>query len=51
MAGYEDGSIKVWDLKNSIVLHQVTGMHEVRVTALDTHPDNNLMASISSDGM
>ncbi|XP_072936851.1 angio-associated migratory cell protein [Epargyreus clarus] len=49
--GYEDGAIKVWDLKTALVLQQVPpGIHTIRVTAIDTHPDNNLMASISTDG-
>lgn len=51
MAGYEDGAVKIWDLKTSAVLHQVpASVHEMRVTAIDTHPDGNLMASISTDG-
>ena len=50
-AGYEDGAVKIWDLKTSAVLHQVpASVHELRVTAIDTHPDGNLMASISTDG-
>lgn len=47
--GYEDGAIKVWDLKSAAVLQHVPA-HTIRVTAIDTHPDNNLMASISTDG-
>ncbi|KAJ8729329.1 hypothetical protein PYW08_000910 [Mythimna loreyi] len=50
-AGYEDGAVKIWDLKTSAVLQQVpASFHEIRVTAIDTHPDGNLMASISTDG-
>lgn len=50
-AGYEDGAVKIWDLKTSAVLHQVpAGVHQIRVTAIDTHPDDNLIASISTDG-
>ncbi|CAG4944340.1 unnamed protein product [Colias eurytheme] len=50
-AGYEDGVVKIWDLKTNAVLHQLpAGMHESRVTALDLHPENNLLASISTDG-
>lgn len=50
-AGYEDGAVKIWDLKSSTVLHQVpANVHQSRVTAIDTHPENNLMASISTDG-
>ncbi|XP_037977281.2 angio-associated migratory cell protein [Plutella xylostella] len=50
-SGYEDGVVKVWDLKSSAVLQQVpAGVHPGRVTAVDIHPDNNLMVSVSSDG-
>lgn len=50
-AGYEDGTLKVWDLKTSSVLHTVpASVHQIRITDIDTHPENNLMASISSDG-
>lgn len=51
VAGYEDGAVKIWDLKTSTVLHALPAtVHEIRVTAVDTHPENNLMASISTDG-
>lgn len=51
VAGYEDGAVKVWDLRTNSVLHQVPqSVHEMRVTAIDTHPENNLVVSISSDG-
>lgn len=50
-AGYEDGTLKIWDLKASSVLHAVpASVHQIRITDIDTHPENNLMASISSDG-
>ncbi|XP_061707310.1 angio-associated migratory cell protein [Cydia pomonella] len=50
-AGYDDGAVKVWDLKTNAVLHQIqANVHDMRVTAIDTHPENNIMASISSDG-
>lgn len=50
-AGYENGAVKIWDLKTSAVLQQVpASFHEIRVTAIDIHPDGNLMASISTDG-
>ncbi|XP_053616269.1 angio-associated migratory cell protein isoform X2 [Plodia interpunctella] len=50
-AGYEDGAVKVWDLKTSSVLQQIpNNVHGIRVTAIDTHHDNNLIASISTDG-
>ncbi|KAM3964623.1 angio-associated migratory cell protein isoform 1-T2 [Aphomia sociella] len=51
VAGYEDGSIKVWDLKTSTVLQHIPdSVHQTRVTAIDTHHENNLIASVSSDG-
>ncbi|VVD01704.1 unnamed protein product [Leptidea sinapis] len=50
-AGYEDGVVKFWDLKTNLVLHQVAaGLHGSRVNAIDVHPDNNLVASISTNG-
>lgn len=50
-AGYENGSVKVWDIKSEKVIYQIPpGVHPVRVISIDTHPENNLMASISTDG-
>lgn len=50
-AGYEDGTVKTWDIKTSAVTHQLpANVHQIRVTAIDIHPDNSLMASISTDG-
>ncbi|XP_049870030.1 angio-associated migratory cell protein [Pectinophora gossypiella] len=50
-AGYEDGGIKVWDLKTStVVQHIQPEPNQIRVTAIDTHPENNLLAAISTDG-
>ncbi|CAG9784307.1 unnamed protein product [Diatraea saccharalis] len=50
-AGYEDGAMKIWDLKNCQVIHQVpSNIHQMRITDVDTHPENNLVASISTDG-
>ncbi|XP_026727063.1 angio-associated migratory cell protein [Trichoplusia ni] len=50
-AGYEDGAVKIWDLKTSAILQQVpASVHQIRVTAVDNHPENNLIASISTDG-
>ncbi|CAH0725964.1 unnamed protein product, partial [Brenthis ino] len=49
--GYTDGTVKIWDLKTCAVLHQVPAtVHENRIIALDIHPENSLLASISSDG-
>ncbi|CAG9566756.1 unnamed protein product [Danaus chrysippus] len=50
-AGYEDGTVKVWDLKTATVVSQIPpGIHQIRVTAIDIHPDNSLMLSIATDG-
>ncbi|XP_063838598.1 angio-associated migratory cell protein [Ostrinia nubilalis] len=50
-AGYEDGAIKIWDLKTSQAVHTIpANIHQMRVTDLDTHHENNLVASISTDG-
>lgn len=50
-AGYEDGAVKVWDLKTcTVVQHIPDSVHKMRVTAIDTHHENNLIASISTDG-
>lgn len=50
-AGYEDGAIKIWDLKTSQAVHTISpNIHHMRVSDLDTHPENNLLASISTDG-
>lgn len=51
VAGYEDGAVKVWDLKSSAVSYQINAsVHNMGVAAVDTHPENNLLVSISSDG-
>lgn len=50
-AGYEDGAVKIWDLKTGQPLHTISpNIHQIRVTDLDTHHENNLLASISTDG-
>lgn len=50
--GYEDGSIRIIDLKsnsNVAVIPSNTG-HSSTITALDCHPDNNLILSAGFDG-
>ncbi|XP_047545134.1 angio-associated migratory cell protein [Vanessa atalanta] len=50
-AGYEDGTVKIWDLKTCTMLQQVpAAIHQIRVTDIDTHPENSLVASIGTDG-
>ncbi|XP_026757131.2 angio-associated migratory cell protein [Galleria mellonella] len=50
-AGYEDGSVKIWDLKTRRVLQQIpSNVHKMRVNEIDTHHENNLVASVSGDG-
>lgn len=50
-AGYEDGAVKIWDLKTSSLISQVpANVQGERVTDIDVQPDNNLVASISLNG-
>ncbi|XP_033101349.1 angio-associated migratory cell protein-like isoform X3 [Anneissia japonica] len=51
-AGYEDGVIKVWDLKTAKALTTFKGNsgHQDSVTSLDCHDNNNLILSGSVDG-
>ena len=49
--GYEDGAIKVWDLKEGSTLLSVTGPsgHTGAVTCMAAHQDNVLLLSGSDD--
>lgn len=49
--GYEDGVIRIWDLKTTSVLHSITGHngHNETVTSLDSTVDNALIGSGSVD--
>ncbi|XP_072181235.1 angio-associated migratory cell protein-like [Diadema setosum] len=51
-AGYEDGTVKVWDLKQATAIHHFKGGsgHEGGVTTLDCHHDNNLVLTGAVDG-
>ncbi|KAI0217797.1 Angio-associated migratory cell protein, partial [Lamellibrachia satsuma] len=51
--GYEDGTLKVWDLKAGTPLRTVTvqGCHTDTVTCLACHHDNVIVATGSTDGM
>lgn len=50
--GYEDGTIRVFDLKTNTMLSSVpSGIgHTATITALDCHIDNNLIVSAAVDG-
>ncbi|GBP96067.1 Angio-associated migratory cell protein [Eumeta japonica] len=51
VAGYENGSVKLWDIKACTVLHQIPpGVHNGLITAVDVDPDNNVIVSISTEG-
>ncbi|XP_052812318.1 angio-associated migratory cell protein-like [Mya arenaria] len=49
--GYDDGSLKIWDLKSVSVQHNITGVnaHKSTVLCVDTHPVNNVILSGSTD--
>lgn len=50
--GYEDGSVKIFDMKIASVLHHFAEgqVHSDSLTDMDCHPDNNLLISGSTDG-
>ncbi|XP_070569921.1 angio-associated migratory cell protein-like [Ptychodera flava] len=50
-AGYEDGSIRIWDLKETSVLQTFTAHtgHSGGITSLDCHSDGSLLVSGSTD--
>jgi len=50
--GYEDGTIKVFDVKAGTVLHHVPQgqAHIGTITDMDCHPDNNLLITGSVYG-
>ncbi|XP_060570298.1 angio-associated migratory cell protein-like [Ruditapes philippinarum] len=49
--GYDDGSVKLWDLKSGTIQHSVTGnsAHKSTVLSVDVNPLNNLIISGSTD--
>ena len=51
LSGYEDGSIRVWDLKQSTAVHTIVGTraHSSSVTSIDVDPSDSLAASGSTD--
>nr|XP_045605777.1 angio-associated migratory cell protein-like [Procambarus clarkii] len=52
VTGYEDGSLRVFDLKTGQLLHELSGglAHDAPITSLDVHKDNTLVISGSMDG-
>ncbi|XP_054166410.1 angio-associated migratory cell protein-like [Oppia nitens] len=49
--GYDDGVVRIWDLKNVNVIHAISDLtaHTATITSLDCMPDNILIASASVD--
>ena len=52
VVGYEDGVIRVLDLKTSAVLSSISSAvgHSSSTTTIDCHWDNNLVLSAAVDG-
>jgi len=51
VAGYEDGCVKVWDLKTASAMHTIQGhlAHTGSVTSMDCHHNNMLVITGSTD--
>ena len=49
MAGFSDGSLRIWDMKTTEQAHHLTGVHREAVVSLSLTP-TNLLLSGSSDG-
>lgn len=51
VSGYEDGSLRIWDLKQSTVIHTITGgrAHSSSITSIDIDSSDSLAASGSTD--
>ena len=49
VCGYEDGSLKIWDLKTTTAIYQFN-QHQSSVLCLDCHKGNVVLASGGSDG-
>jgi len=50
--GYDDGTVKVWDLKSSVALQTFTAAsqgHQSTVICLSCHHDNRLVLTGSTD--
>lgn len=50
IAGYEDGTIRVLDLKEGTVQVTISAAHSESITSLDCQSDGKLIASASLDG-
>ncbi|CAK9799234.1 Angio-associated migratory cell protein [Anthophora quadrimaculata] len=52
VVGYENGVLRIIDLKTSSVLSTISSAsgHSSTITAIDCHPDNNLILSAAVDG-
>jgi WD40 repeat protein len=50
--GYEDGTVKVFDMKAGTVLHHIPQRqaHTGTITDMDCHPNNNLLITGGVDG-
>jgi WD40 repeat protein len=50
--GYEDGSIRIYDMKTGSRLHDIPQgqAHTGAISVMDCHPDNNLLITGSVDG-
>ncbi|XP_013381116.1 angio-associated migratory cell protein [Lingula anatina] len=49
--GYDDGTVKIWDLKEGSPLHSISGhdAHDGAITCIDCHPDNVMVVTGSVD--
>ncbi|XP_012674359.1 angio-associated migratory cell protein [Clupea harengus] len=52
VVGYEDGSVRLWDLKQGNAIHVIKGIdgHQGALTCLDTNKDGSLVLTGSVDG-
>ena len=49
VAGYSDGSVRIWDMKTSEQVHCLTGVHSEAVVSLAL-TSTNLLLTASGDG-
>lgn len=49
--GYDDGSVKLWDMKSGGIIHNITGndAHKSSIICLDCYNDNNIIITGSTD--